>query len=554
MGWDIFIQAFPEDIRPAVTDAQAAALVGLPAIGASAQVVGIGEISLTVEDGSVTVCSISGATWSQRLVKFLVALMQLGPYVIVGTGLPIMAGDERTAAAVPAELRQEAPVLVVPTVADFLAAIVRAGVVSEAQALSLPSGDPRQGMQTVIVRSKDRFALTAARGAALRLGADDVSAIKDPQSATRAIEAWMQDKPEEMKAGARQFLAEAPFENHHFTVNWRSFEGDPEMGARVRLVSEALAGRPVEVDAGLCLKFPNGRMTVYGNAAAALTAAAAGSQGGIGLVHEPIPANASRLAEQFVAAAAKVDGVKLDYSVGSIALLERILDRFRETGTDPNRIGETLFCAGVYLGEVMARNAGCAWVVTPAEHRAMFPGPMLLQVPGGVCDPIGKAFKRAADPQESLRYFYQIFTSPPPPAGLAGANEPPRAPEGAVKALGTAALTAAAISGAAALSELIRTGTGLTVLGIDRAYVDGVPLMAVAAALAATAGLAMNRRGAAELRWLQVAGAALGGYAIYVQIAWSTLRFDPGILLAYAAAAYIWWLAGRMRAALIRSA
>ena len=55
-----------------------------------------------------------------------------------------------------------------------------------------------------------------------------------------------------------------------------------------------------------------------------------------------------------------------------------------------------LFVFGCYLGEVLVRRLGGAWVPTPRSAlREVSPWPMVVALPdGSTWDPIGKAYRR----------------------------------------------------------------------------------------------------------------------------------------------------------------
>jgi hypothetical protein len=131
------------------------------------------------------------------------------------------------------------------------------------------------------------------------------------------------------------------------------------------------------------------------------------------LAYEPTPENAPKFAADIVAAAENVDGVKLDYSVASLAKVDNILESLRRDGTKANQVGETLFAFGCYVGEVFVRQNGCRWETAERAATPHF-GPFGLVIDLGetkFCDPIGKAFKRLDNGEvDSLAYFYTVFS------------------------------------------------------------------------------------------------------------------------------------------------
>ena len=72
------------------------------------------------------------------------------------------------------------------------------------------------------------------------------------------------------------------------------------------------------------------------------------------------------------------------------------IDSLREEGIDGEGAAETLFVLGCYLGEVMVRRLGGAWVATARSPlRGVSPWPMVVALAdGSAWDAIGKAYKR----------------------------------------------------------------------------------------------------------------------------------------------------------------
>ncbi|MGF6882627.1 hypothetical protein ABIA39_001569 [Nocardia sp. GAS34] len=105
------------------------------------------------------------------------------------------------------------------------------------------------------------------------------------------------------------------------------------------------------------------------------------------LKYAPEPANAARFAADIAAAAANVSGVELDYTPDSLGHVDEIIEGFRSDRLSSDQVAETLFGF-----------------------------PMVMELPTGmVCNPIGKAFKRLDHgPEESVPYFYHVFTSERP--------------------------------------------------------------------------------------------------------------------------------------------
>ncbi|MDT0409652.1 MULTISPECIES: DUF6278 family protein [Streptomyces] len=134
------------------------------------------------------------------------------------------------------------------------------------------------------------------------------------------------------------------------------------------------------------------------------------------LKYAPEPVNASLFAADIVRAAAEIDGVELDGTPGSLDRVDAVLERLRAEGVTTESVAATLFGFGCYTGEVLVRHGGGAWRAVTEEERAVFGWPLVVALPGGgVCNPIGKAFKRLENgPEDSLGYFYQVFTGAEP--------------------------------------------------------------------------------------------------------------------------------------------
>jgi hypothetical protein len=115
-----------------------------------------------------------------------------------------------------------------------------------------------------------------------------------------------------------------------------------------------------------------------------------------------------RLASEVVALAASA-GVRLDYSPGSLAFVDRVIDGFRRTPPPSGVVAPaTLRAFGAYAGEVLHRWAGAEWVDFDAAQRDMFGQPFGIRTSDGrVWNPLGKAVKRyEIGNGESLRLFY----------------------------------------------------------------------------------------------------------------------------------------------------
>ncbi|MFJ5035829.1 hypothetical protein ACIQB5_49470 [Streptomyces sp. NPDC088560] len=105
------------------------------------------------------------------------------------------------------------------------------------------------------------------------------------------------------------------------------------------------------------------------------------------------PSDASRHAAAIVAAAADISGAELDYSPGSIGLVEEIIDDFRAEGVTGEDMAESLVGFGCYVGEMLARHFDGAWRCAPDPLSRTVP--LVVELPGArECDPIDWVFRR----------------------------------------------------------------------------------------------------------------------------------------------------------------
>jgi hypothetical protein len=116
----------------------------------------------------------------------------------------------------------------------------------------------------------------------------------------------------------------------------------------------------------------------------------------IRLRYPATPENAGDHARIAVELAREEYDADLDFSPGSLEMVDTWIDSLREEGIDGEGAAETLFVLGCYLGEVMVRHLGGAWVATPRSPlRGVSPWPMVVALAdGSAWDAIGKAYKR----------------------------------------------------------------------------------------------------------------------------------------------------------------
>jgi hypothetical protein len=130
------------------------------------------------------------------------------------------------------------------------------------------------------------------------------------------------------------------------------------------------------------------------------------------LKYDITPANAPRFAADAVAAVEENEGVTLDYSVASLAEVDKIIGQFRDEGCKAEEIEATLFCFGCYVGQVFVHHAKAIWrKSTKAEIDDWAGVPLVLQIGASSVNPIGKVIKRLQNGDiENLPYFYRVFS------------------------------------------------------------------------------------------------------------------------------------------------
>jgi len=129
----------------------------------------------------------------------------------------------------------------------------------------------------------------------------------------------------------------------------------------------------------------------------------------IRLQYPATPENAREHAKIAVAVARDEWETVLDFTPGSLEALDAEIDSLRESGQDGEDVAEMLFVFGCYLGEVLVRNLGGAWVATARSAlRSLSPWPMVVVLKdGSAWDAIGKTYKRLElGDSEFLPAFY----------------------------------------------------------------------------------------------------------------------------------------------------
>lgn len=128
----------------------------------------------------------------------------------------------------------------------------------------------------------------------------------------------------------------------------------------------------------------------------------------LNLPYQPKPENLPLLAEMVVKNEAEA-GVTLDYSIGSLKEIDRVLYQLHAEGATPSSVPDMVFCMGCYVGEAMRRKYGGEWV-EPRADIPLGPFPLLRYGNGSHCAPIGKAFKCLQNGAgDSVHYFSGVM-------------------------------------------------------------------------------------------------------------------------------------------------
>ncbi|WP_406402707.1 hypothetical protein [Streptomyces uncialis] len=114
---------------------------------------------------------------------------------------------------------------------------------------------------------------------------------------------------------------------------------------------------------------------------------------------DPVPA-ASQMRHYVAEFVERVNAparLPLDYSVGSLRVVDLVVDGLRRGGAGGAgaRPLEALFGFGAYAGEVLVRKAGAVWVELDRDQREVFGQPLGVRMPDGrLWNPLGKVLKR----------------------------------------------------------------------------------------------------------------------------------------------------------------
>jgi hypothetical protein len=127
------------------------------------------------------------------------------------------------------------------------------------------------------------------------------------------------------------------------------------------------------------------------------------------LKYPPIPPNMPQFAEDVVAAAKEINNVTLDYSVASLRSVDILLGNMHSNGIPLEKVGDTVFAFGAYVGEVFVRHADGMWVLDVRLDSEM---PVVRLKKGALCHPIGVCMKRVkVGPTESIIHFWKTFVA-----------------------------------------------------------------------------------------------------------------------------------------------
>lgn len=103
--------------------------------------------------------------------------------------------------------------------------------------------------------------------------------------------------------------------------------------------------------------------------------------------------------------------VELDYSVESLATVDELLVKLRADRVSVEKVGETLWCLGCYVGEVFVRHANAEWKDDELPDVAQDSGALWLARGGHWINPIGKVVRVASGEPASVLELYRAFAA-----------------------------------------------------------------------------------------------------------------------------------------------
>jgi hypothetical protein len=116
--------------------------------------------------------------------------------------------------------------------------------------------------------------------------------------------------------------------------------------------------------------------------------------------------NASLFAADFVEQG-RSQGIPLDYSPGSLTVLDQIIGSLRAEGVRAAQVADVLFGFGCYLGETIVRAEGARWVTsagTPLAAISVFPI-VVRRSSGAFSDPVGQPFAALLSGASLLSFY-----------------------------------------------------------------------------------------------------------------------------------------------------
>jgi len=121
----------------------------------------------------------------------------------------------------------------------------------------------------------------------------------------------------------------------------------------------------------------------------------------------PAATSPARLAADIVAVVREGSGIRLDYSLGSLGAVDRVIGNIQREHPPIEAVLPALQGFGAYAGQVLVLATTATWVVLDDEQRDTFGRPFGLRTPDGrMWDPLGRAVQRYENgPQDSLRQF-----------------------------------------------------------------------------------------------------------------------------------------------------
>ncbi|MBY8877563.1 hypothetical protein [Actinacidiphila acidipaludis] len=121
----------------------------------------------------------------------------------------------------------------------------------------------------------------------------------------------------------------------------------------------------------------------------------------------PAATSPARLAADIVAVVREGSGIRLDYTLGSLASVDRVIGNIRREQPPIEAVLPALQGFGAYAGQVLVLATSATWVVFDADQRDTFGQAFGLRTPDGqVWNPLGRAVQRYENgPQDSLRAF-----------------------------------------------------------------------------------------------------------------------------------------------------